>query len=368
MNGRLILAAGTLAGTIIGAGVFALPYVVMKVGAGTGFFYLCAAALVYAVVHYLYAMVATKVPAGHDFLTFVRSFLPRWVAPFSFAAVLGELAFTLVVYLALAPAFLNLIWPLSPVAHAFLFWALGSLFMFVRLSWQGFAELVGTFLVAVIVAIVLVEGNGSPFTTPWFLPLSVPTAFLPLGALLFAFAGRSAIVPVVREWRECRDEFSLRSAVFLGTLMPAGLYAVFIFAMLRLVPEVTPEALDALSFLTSPLPTILGFMGLITLWTSYFMIGANLKDILELDFKVSHFVSALVVLVFPLAVYLVGFGAFFEVLSFTGSVFLALDGIFMVWLWRRAFPAHRFRFISIPLMLLFAVALGHGVLSYFGVL
>lgn len=363
-----MIAAGTLAGTIIGAGVFALPYVVAKVGAVSGLFYLCGAALVYYVVHRMYAAVVVKSGGAHDFAGLARAYLPRVPAFLASLTVVGELSFTLVVYLALVPAFLALVVPLPPLSHALLFWAIGSLFIFARLAWQGLAELIGTLLVAVIIGIVLVAGDGMPFTIPAFLPLDTATAFLPLGALLFAFMGRSAIIPLVREWREKRDSFSLARAIAVGTFLPVPLYAIFVFAMLRLSPSVTPEALNSIGFLPPTVLVSLGVMGFVTLWTSYFMIGANLKDVLHLDLKVPSWFAAVFVLAFPLAAYLLRFDAFFGVLTFTGSVFLGLDGIFTVWMWWRAFPAHRFRVLVVPLALVFMAAVGYELLTRMGAL
>lgn len=363
-----MLAAGTLAGTIIGAGVFALPYVVGKLGAVTGLFYLCGAALVYYTLHRMYAAVVVTSGTAHDFAGLARANLSRGPAFLATLAVVGELSFTLVVYLALVPAFLALVFPMTPLSYVLLFWTFGSLFIFARLTWQGFAELLGMFLVAAIVGVVLLAGGDRSFMTPAFLPLDVKTAFLPLGALLFAFMGRSAIIPLVREWRAVRKSFSLPRALLAGTFIPVLLYAVFVFAVLRLTPTVAPEALNSLGFLPSAVLVALGLMGFITLWTSYFMVGANLKDILHLDLNAPSWLAALFVLVFPLAAYLGGFHTFFDVITFTGSIFLALDGLFIIWMWRRVFPSHRFRALGVPLALVFVAALGYELLSRFGML
>lgn len=368
MSGRFMLAAGTLAGTIVGAGVFALPYVATKIGTVTGLFYLCGAAAVYYCVHRMYAAVVVKNGTNHDFAGLARASLPRGPALLATLAVVGELSFTLVVYLALVPAFLALVFPLTPFSYVLLFWALGSLFVFARLAWQGLAELIGMLLVAGIIGVVLVAGGSTPLSTPTFISLDLAAAFLPLGTLLFAFMGRSAIIPLVREWRAARESFSLPRALFAGTFIPVLLYAVFIFAVLRVAPSVAPEALNSLGFLPMGVLIALGLMGFVTLWTSYFMIGANLKDVLHLDLNVPPWLAALFVLVFPLGAYFGGFQAFFDVITFTGSIFLALDGIFIVWMWRRMFPSHRFRALGVPLALVFAAALGYEILSRFGVL
>ena len=371
MNGRFILSAGLLAGTIIGAGVFALPYLTGQIGAVTGLFYLLAGTFVYYLLHRMYAAVVTTAPSEHQFFYLARTYFPPRAASLASFVILGELLFVLVVYLALAPAFIRLIVPLSPEASTLLFWCLGSLFIFARLSWQGVAEVLGTLFIAGIVGIVLVAGDALPFTVPAFRPPDLGLVFLPLGPLLFSFSGRPALHGVVEVWRRAAREgkpFSLARAIFAGTFIPALFYIVFIFAVLRLAPSVTPEALDSLSTLPSWLLSVLGLMGLITLWTSYFMIGANVKDIVHLDLKFPAWAGAMVTLAVPLALSLSGFNTFLSALSFTGSIFLGLEGILVVLLWRRAFPAHRFRTASLFIALIFALAVGYEIALRIGLL
>lgn len=366
-----MLSVGLLAGTIIGAGIFALPYVAREVGLAAALFYLLGGALAYYCVHRMYAAVLAVSPRGMQFFGLARRFFPPRAAPLASYLVLLELVFVLVVYLALAPAFLRLITPLSEEAAVLLFWALGSLFIFARLTWQGIAELLGTLFIAGIVGIVLAAGGDAPLAVPWFEPLDLRLLFLPLGVLLFSFSGRPALHALVEEWRRAKEEgngFLLSRAIAWGTFIPAAVYAVFIVAVLRLAPRVTPEALNSFEGFPAWLIAVLGGMGLLTLWTSYFMIGANVKDILRLDLKAPAWAAVMVVLLVPLALSLAAFRTFFEALSFTGGVFLGLEGILVSALWRRAFPAHRFRALSVPLSLIFALAIGYEIAHRFGLL
>ncbi|MBI2278793.1 MAG: hypothetical protein HYU81_01875 [Candidatus Brennerbacteria bacterium] len=368
MSGRSILAAGMLAGTIIGAGVFALPYVVGTVGIATGLFYLCGAALVYYVVHRMYAAVLAEAPRGTQFFGLARMLFSPRVAPLASYLILGELLFVMVVYLALAPAFIELLVPWPRETAVAFFWFFGSLFVFARLVWQGVAELLGTLFIAGIVGVVLFAGGAAPLAAPAFRPLDPSLFFLPLGPLLFSFSGRPALHAVVEEWRRAKEEhkaFSLRRVIAWGTFIPAAVYSIFIVAVLRLAPDVAPEALASLQSLPLGLLAALGGMGLVTLWTSYFMIGSNVKDIVHLDLKLPAWAGALLTLAAPLGIYLAGFNTFFSAIAFTGSVFLGLEGILVVMLWRRAFPVHRFRALAAPLALVFMAALGYELLSRF---
>jgi len=158
--------------------------------------------------------------------------------------------------------------------------------------------------------------------------------------------------------------FPLGKAIFLGTFIPVIVYILFAVGILRLSSDVSPEALNSLSFLSSEVLTLLGIMGLLTLWTSYFIIGANVREMLKNDLRTPGWLSALVVLLIPLALYFVGFQNFLTAVSFTGGVFLGLEGIFIILMWRRAFPRASWRWVSWPLYLIFSVALIYTVVTF----
>ena len=94
------------------------------------------------------------------------------------------------------------------------------------------------------------------------------------------------------------------------------------------------------------------------------MIGSNVRDILREDFRVSEWFSIFVVLFLPLFFYFLGFQNFLSAVGFTGGVFLALEGIFIVAMWRKAFPENKWRWISWPLYGIFLIAFFYAINSY----
>ena len=67
MYKNFILPAGLLAETIIGAGMFALPYVFQKSGIGLGLFYLFFFGLVSILIHLMYADIILRTSENHRF-------------------------------------------------------------------------------------------------------------------------------------------------------------------------------------------------------------------------------------------------------------------------------------------------------------
>ncbi|OGG37992.1 hypothetical protein A2127_02245 [Candidatus Jorgensenbacteria bacterium GWC1_48_12] len=353
------LSVGLLAGTIIGAGIFSLPYVINQIGLIAGVFYLAFFAFVYFLIFLMYAALLQTSEEEHRFIFLARKFLPKHLAGFASLTAVLDLIFTLTVYLILAVSFLGLITDLPPLVALTAFWFFGSVFIFAKLSFQGAAEVLGTLAILAIVVLVFFSGSGLP-DVPLFREINFDKLLLPFGPLLFAYAGRVAISRIIGEYRKEKSAgrpFSMKKAILAGTFLPTVVYLIFVFGVLRLAPDVSPEALSSLSFLPSSVLSLLGALGILAVWTSYFMIGADVRENLKYDLKIPKWVGSLVVLVFPLALYFAGFQEFLTVLSLTGGVFLGLEGIFIIAMWRRAFPSHRLRHFVFPLYLVFFLAL-----------
>lgn len=360
-------AVGILAGTIIGAGIFSLPYVFGRLGLLTGFFYLVLFTLVYYLLHRMYGEVLIKEDGNHQFFYLAGKYFNRTLAGVSSFIILFELVFVMLVYLVLAPTFAELVFGSDGLVYVLAFWLFSSIFIFARLLVLELADILGIVAIFAIISIVFFLGGGMELKAPLSNKLDPALFFLPFGPLLFSLSGRPAIHKVVEIYKQSKlkgENFSLAQASFWGTVIPAIIYLFFVLNILRLNPAVSPEALNSLSFLSPTLLTLLGILGLITLWTSYFMIGINVKDILLLDLKKPVWLAVLFVLFIPLLLYFSGFRDFLAVITFTGSIFLALEGIFVVQLWQRAFPAHRFRRYALPLYLIFIAALGYEIFVF----
>lgn len=368
MTKNFILSVGILAGTIIGAGIFSLPYVFRTVGVFNGLIYLAVFSVVYFFIHLMYAQIIERHRHEHQFFYYAQEYLPRWLSGIASYAILGELILALTVYLILAPVFGTLIFNgIDPLVLMIVFWIFSSLFIFAKLSVISWSEFLGIIGVAGIIGIVLFYGGflGNAFETDFIKPPAWQTFFLPFGPLLFSLAGRPAIPKVVEEYTKARQVFSLSRAIAFGTFIPAIIYAIFVFAVLRLAPDVSSQTIDSLSFLPPVLLVLIGVMGIITLWTSYFILGINVRDILTVDLKVRKIVSTMIVFFLPIILYFLGFQQFLEVVSLSGGVFLGLEGIFVVMMWRKAFPNVSWRWISWMLYPIFGTAIVYGMFYFF---
>ncbi|MDO8470123.1 MAG: hypothetical protein Q7S84_03890 [bacterium] len=357
------LAVALLSGTIIGAGMFSLPFVVRTLGLGTSALYLVAFAGVYVAIHRMYAaLLETRVDSG-QFVKLAEAYLPRRMAPTAGGIILLELVLVLTIYLILAPAFVELVLPGMGIVGAVVFWALGSVALFLKTSWLGWGEAIGVVAILAIVLAVLAV-PAAPFTAPLAQPLSLGVFLLPFGPFLFAFAGRPAVgkaVELARAVRASGKPFPLGRVIAWGTALPAVIYLAFVVGVLRLAPAAGPDAVSSLVGAAPWLPVTLGTLGLVTLWTSYVIIGVNVEETLERDLRWKKALAATVAIAAPLALYVAGVREFFTAIGFAGGVFLSLEGIFIVMMWRRAFPHHPWRFASWLLVPIFLAAIAYEV-------
>jgi amino acid permease len=360
MNKGFLLAIGLLAGAIVGAGIFSLPYIFSRLGVVASFFYLIAFTFFYFLIHLLYARVLELNRPDHQFFYVARRYLKKPWSEIAAFVIFAEMLLVLVIYLILAPRFVAMVLPVDFIIALLIFWALGSIFIFLKLELVGWAEFFGIVGMLTLILLIFFAGGTSGIAVPKFKPLDLGLFFLPFGPLLFSLAGRPAIHKVVEEHRRATlagRGFSLAKAVFWGTAIPALIYALFVLGVLRLNPAVGSDTVSSLGFLSPQFLKIFGALGFINIWTSYFIIGANIKDILRWDFKWSPFSAALFVLVVPLGLYFGGFDNFFEAISFAGGIFLALEGMFIIAIWRKAFPESPWRNFVLPLYLVFWAAL-----------
>ena len=356
---NFLLAVGILAGTIIGAGIFSLPYVFTELGFLPGFFYLIIFAFIYYIVHSRYVdILQSEEFEEHHFLYFSKKYLSKfWSKVASFSVIL-ELVFGLTIYLILSKSFAGFIFGDVGITGIIIFWLLGSVLIFSRSSWIGWAELIGGLGIFVIVFFILLAGEGGSINMDVVGSFDLMKILLPFGPLLFAFGGRAAISKIVEFYRSLSkgNKFPLKKAVFWGTFLPIFIYLIFIFGVVRIVPDVSPDTLGSLVGFDSGILIIIGAVGLLTLWTSYLIIGSNIYDILRFDVLGNNWWAGILAFFGPLILYFLGLKNFINAVSITGGLFLALEAWFVLVMWSKIKKRSVF-WKNLPLYMVFFISI-----------
>ncbi|MBI5913214.1 hypothetical protein HY839_02100 [Candidatus Azambacteria bacterium] len=328
----------TLVGTIIGVGIFGLPYAASKAGFFTQLFYLGAFAGVFVLLHLMFGEIMLRTTQRHRLAGYVGVYFGDAAKKFiELITVVGTLG-GMLAYLLVGGLFLKTL--TGGVfggieQHYIVFWALLSFVLFSGLKMVERTEAIMLFFMALIIALLFIVSI--PLINVGNFSFSIPeNFFFPYGVTLFALAGTAAI-PVVRDVLK-NEERKIKKTIILGTLIPVVLYALFIFSVVGVTGAATSEdALTGLNgILGKPMVIIGALFGLLVIATSYIVFGLYLKDTLWYDFNVHRKAALWFVLAAPLMLVLFQPASFIEIISFLGAVFGGTEAVFIILTFRKA--------------------------------
>lgn len=350
-KGRAWKGTFILFGTIIGAGIFGLPHLIVRSGYLIGAFWMILLAAVVTLTHLLFAEIVMVTPGKHRMVGYVKLYLGKGMSVVETANSTLNLYGGQLAYLILGGLFATAIFsPLGVVSNV---WGSLALFAFgLAAAWGGskFLSKVDVWMTIgelssflVLSAIAFTAFKGANLTgVDW------GQAFLPYGVVLFAYGGLTA-VPEVREVVGGKPSAVRRSIIF-GTLMAAALTFLFATAVVgALGREATDETLLGLTRkFGGPLPVIGGVAGFLAILTSYAVFAENLKSQFELDLKVPPLGALFASVVVPFLIFLVGFRSFGRILEFVGAVMIGLEGIFVSLVYLKAKARYPDRILKVP--------------------
>lgn len=333
----LLKPASILAGVVIGAGVFSLPYIFATAGLATGFFYLLFFGIIFIITYLFYADLIVRTPGEHRLVGYARIYLGNW--GFFAALIIGlvQLFFVLTIYLILAPSFSQMLFGGSFIAHLLIFWLAGSLAIFSdsrRLADLEFFIVAG---IATIMALIFFLGIGkfsasqAGFGWPDF------SNFLAVGPILFSLSGSLAITEIVSYFREAKIPVSfLKKSLILGGTIPVIAYGGFVLGIIGLSAGVSKDAVSGIAGNVHPLVlAAIGILGLLSLISSYMVIGVNVRRIMEYDLSLPGIIGIISTVGIPIFLYYAGFRNFIGAVSFVGTIFMPLEIILIILMWFR---------------------------------
>ena len=338
MYKNILLPASILSGSIIGAGIFSLPFVFNKFGLLAGFISLIVFAFIYALIYFIYADVVLRTEGEHRFVGYSKIYLgkPGFVA--SIFVGLVQMLLVLTVYLILAPNFTQLIFGGSYLAHFLFFWLVGSLmtlFNTRKIAWFEFLIVSGIVFIIFLVFFFGVNNADISFMRNFNFNMD---SLGVLGAVIFALAGVMVIPEVVAYFKESSSPLKyIKRSLLLGSFLPALAYIAFVLGILGLSKSVSPDSISGLvGHAPGWLMALLGCLGFLSLASSYVLVSLNTRHIFEYDFSLPANLSKALVIFIPPVFYFLGITGFTEAVSFTGSFFIPLEIILLILIWIKA--------------------------------
>lgn len=354
---HFIFPVSFLISSIIGAGMFALPFVFQKSGLAPAILYLGFFGIIAALIHLLYADIVLRTrETRHQFPGYIKQYLGATAGSFSSVLVFVTLLFTMTAYLILSSSFLRIIVPtFSPLIALFLFWLVATLVIFTTVKKTALFDSITTAITLVAIGAIFVYwGSYVPLDADAFPILDATKSLLPFGPVLFSFLGFSAIPPLVAYVRKESVPFtSMKKAIVVGSLIPAFFYFLFVVSIWGMSSAVSPDSVSGL-FDNTPYFILftLSILGFVSLWDSYSAVGRDINKLLEFEWHVSPGISLAIVASTPLALYFLGFQDFIAIISAVGGILYGIWGILIVLAWKKAItvsiPSVKFSEIYVP--------------------
>ena len=342
MSRLYIKGIGMMAGLIIGAGVFALPYAFSQAGVFWGTVHLFISLFIVYLLHQWYGEVSFYTKGKHRFVGYVEMYLGKKAKFFSMLTTIGAYYGSLLVYAIMGGIFLANFTSLFNGQTVFfltlLFFAAGGLMALFKVS--RIAE-INFYLTMPIIGFIIYllffsfphikaenffSAGNLLFNKNWFLPY---------GVWLFSLTGFSAIPPT-------RDIFinlpvkNFKRVISISLFLAVIAYAIFIFSVLGVSGSLT--TVDALSGIKAAMGAkvmaIGSIIGFLAVFTSFIALAVDMKSMFRYDYKIHRFPAWLLAVVPPvvfyLYLYLRNVDNLVNILAIIGSVGMGILGIFVV--------------------------------------
>lgn len=324
----------TLAGMIIGAGMFAIPFAFARAGFWLGAGELIVLGAVVAAIHLLFGDIVMQSSGRHRLPGYARMYLGRPAATIAWGSALFGMIGSLLAYLIVGSVFLRMLSARAVPVSGDLFWAaafavLGIAIVLLPLRKEA---LINGILTAVLIVFIIVLSffllprvSAANFDGP-----HLSEAFAPYGILLFALTGGAAVPEVIALLGGRRAR--ARRAIVIGSFIPVAIYFLFAYAVVgALGSGVSEEAIRGLYTIAGERIVWFGsLIGLLAIITSFVVLTSSLESLFEFDWGLGRRPARLVAIGAPIALYLAGFQNFIAIITAVGALGVGVDAILIV--------------------------------------
>ncbi len=331
---KFLEALAVFAGTIVGAGIFGLPYIAFKSGFGVIIFYFLVLAILAIIVHLLLAEVSRDTQKICRIPGYAEEYLGKNWKNFSLIVSSLSLIGALLAYLILGGDFLASYFGGSAFFYTLIFFVFGAILIYKGI--QGIAKIDLIMLSVMIFILFLFLTRGLPLLD--FKNLTTFNArylAFPYGAVLFSLWGLT-LVPEIKELTE-RNRKKIRGVIISGLVLAALCYLSFVFVISGVSgSQTSPDALSGFTRIIGNQLAKLGFIfGILTVFTSFLGLGLTLKKIFQYDMKLPEKTSWAIACFSPLFLYLLGIKNFIGVISITGAAALGLEAVIVIFIYKK---------------------------------
>jgi len=325
-----VLPTSIMVSSLIGAGIFSLPYIVSQIGFLFSLLLLLIAFITMLSSSFFYAeLLKNNVDSG-NIISLAHRYFGRGGSIIAFCISVFQMIIGLMIYLVLGEKFLSVIIPGNPFNWTYLY-ILATPLIFISLRRLEELEFVIAFgKVSVIFLIFFFSLSLVNPATYFPVEIQLPFSrlFLFLGPMLFALNGRVAIAEILRVVN--KRLYLTKAAIGKGLCIVALAYLIFSYAVVIGSPIVSS---DTITGLTTSFPlvifVIIAALGWCNMWSSYVLFGYEINDVLKLDFKFRPLLRFFLIATLPIFFFYLGFKDFLGLVGFAGGILGSCEGFFI---------------------------------------
>lgn len=363
-----IYSLSVISGTIIGVGLFSLPYITAKVGMGIILGYFLVLGTLVVVVHLFFGELALRTPDFKRLPGFARIYLGRRGEKIAIVSAVLGLFGAILAYLIVGGEFLKEL--LSPIfggniiIYTLFYFAIGAGLIYFGIKAIAKVEFWGLILFFLILFVVFFKSFPNIRLLNLFPEPDFNRFFFPYGPILFSLWGATVIPEIEEMLGENKRLF--KKIIPLAILTPICVYLIFISLILGITGKDTTESalLGLRNFLSNEMYSLLLFFGILTTFTSFITLGLTLRNVFNYDLKIGKNLSWAITCFFPLALFFLGFKNFIPIISFVGAVMLGIDGILILLMYQKI-KTKKIKFLTIPLISIFILGIIYEIIHFF---
>lgn len=331
-----IIAVTTLLSTMIGAGIFGIPYVVSKAGFLTGLMLILLIGGAVTTLYVFLGEVVLRTNGNHQLTGYARKYLGKWGAGLMVFSMIVGISGALFAYMIGVGNSLSAIFGGNSFYYSMGFFLVMAVLLHFGIKTFGKSEAFINFFVFITVGVLclfsfhkIIGGNLTLFDIGKF--------FYPYGIILFAFLGASAI-PLMKE--EIRERKKLKKYIIIGGLVAMLVYAVFTLVVVGITGnETTQVATVGLGEFVGEHVLIIGnLFAVLTMSTSFLALGMALKEVFNYDYKIHKNLSWGMMLAIPLVFFILlrGIATFSNILNVNGIITGGIECVLFVLMFYKA--------------------------------
>jgi len=330
---KLYSASFTLAGTIIGAGVLGLPYVIGQSGFLIGLGWIIIIGFLTLMVYLMLGEITLRTKKPHQLPGLAEKYVGEKMKHLITFLSVSWMYGSLIAYVQGSGELINSLFGISPFTAKLMFFIPFSIIIYFGVKGVEKTEYLMT-PVIIFSTLILSIAALFYFDPSNILKVKMSNYLAPVGIIMFALAGTSAI-PQMKEilWKE---KGKLKKSILIGFSIPFFVYIIFTMICIgALGSNISEVATISLGEQYGTFFLVFGnLFAFFAMATCFVSIGNSLIETYNQDYGISKNISYLAAIL-PALIAFFGISSFTEILSLTGCLFIAPLMVSIVYLFAK---------------------------------